>query len=284
MPSLAPKKSSRLASPKSPRLASPKSSRLAAEKTPHLAAPKSSRLGPQTSSHPAAEPAPRPMSQSAPRSRVARRAAADAAPITRGRSAAPPARRDGDTARRLIAAAGAELAATGGSLEMAAVAARARVSIGLAYHYFGSKAGLVAAVVEDFYDRYDAVVNMPNPAPGAGWGAREKRRLEALVAFHYAEPLSAVLLTSLWREPEVATVEARRLAAHIDIGVRNIRNGQAHGDIPAHLDPRLLVAMIMGGFRQAMVQALAERPRPKPKRLTEHLWDFVAALARLRDA
>ena len=41
---------------------------------------------------------------------------------------------------------------------MQAVAKRAQVSVGLAYHHFGSKAGLIAAVVEAFYSRLDEVV------------------------------------------------------------------------------------------------------------------------------
>ena len=30
-----------------------------------------------------------------------------------------------------------------------------QVSVGLAYHHFGSKGGLIAAVVDDFYERLD---------------------------------------------------------------------------------------------------------------------------------
>src|SRR5690554_5193406 len=67
------------------------------------------------------------------------------------------------TAPRLLAAAQTELIEGQGQLEMVAVARRAKVSAGLAYHYFGSKAGLIAAVVEAFYDRYDAAVIDRNP-------------------------------------------------------------------------------------------------------------------------
>ncbi|CAN5850370.1 hypothetical protein BH11PSE1_BH11PSE1_02880 [soil metagenome] len=54
---------------------------------------------------------------------------------------------------RLIRAAQEELIASHGLLEMQAVAKRAKVSVGLAYHHFGSKAGLIATVVEGFYNR-----------------------------------------------------------------------------------------------------------------------------------
>jgi AcrR family transcriptional regulator len=56
---------------------------------------------------------------------------------------------------RLLCAAQEELTQGQGHLEMQAVARRARVSVGLAHHHFGSKAGLIAAVVEEFYSRLD---------------------------------------------------------------------------------------------------------------------------------
>jgi len=62
-------------------------------------------------------------------------------------------RRGEATRSRLLEAAASELVERDGQLEVASVAARADVSVGLLYRYFGSKAGLVRAVVEDFYDR-----------------------------------------------------------------------------------------------------------------------------------
>ena len=48
------------------------------------------------------------------------------------------------TREKLISAAQEELIHGQGLLEMQAVAKRAKVSVGLAYHHFGSKAGLIA--------------------------------------------------------------------------------------------------------------------------------------------
>ena len=47
------------------------------------------------------------------------------------------------TRQRLIKAAEHELIANNGSMEISAVAKRAKVSAGLTYHHFGSKTGLV---------------------------------------------------------------------------------------------------------------------------------------------
>ncbi len=187
-----------------------------------------------------------------------------------------------DTRQRILKAAAAELIAGDGSMEIGDVAKRAGVSVGLSYHYFGSKSGLVAALVEDFYDRFDARVMEVNPQPGADWGRREKLRLEAMVAFHYAEPLSPIVLARLNREPEVAAVEARRLQQHIELAARNVAQAQERGQIPASLDPHLLGAMILGGLRQAIGQALAQQNRPDQAMLAAQLWDFIAGTARFR--
>ena len=78
--------------------------------------------------------------------------------------------------QRLLEAAARELVERDGILEVEGVARRAGVSVGLIYRYFDSKAGLVGAVVEDFYDRYDRSVMEPNPVPRAGWPKRERER------------------------------------------------------------------------------------------------------------
>ena len=88
-------------------------------------------------------------------------------------------------------------------VEAVTVAQRAGVSVGLLYRYFGSKAGLVAAVVDDFYDRLLAEVAAADDRE-LDWATRERRRTENSVAFHYREPLAPIILTLLTREPEVA--------------------------------------------------------------------------------
>lgn len=180
---------------------------------------------------------------------------------------------------RLLDAAERELVERDGQLEMAPVARRAGTSVGLSYHYFGSRAGLLAAVVEAFYDRYDAAVIDLNPLPGAAWRERERIRLERMVDFLLAEPLAPLILVRLSAEPEVAAVEARRLARHIAVGARNVILARRKRDLPDGPDARLLVAMIMGGLRQAAGQALADPGAWPHQRLKRELWAFVANAA-----
>lgn len=184
-------------------------------------------------------------------------------------------RRGAATRERLLRAAEAELIERDGALEVASVAARAEVSVGLLYRYFGSKAGLVAAVVESFYDRFHAQVADTDPAPDADWASRERKRLELSVAFHYREPLAAVVLSRLSREPEVAGVEVRRIGRLVEDAAKNVEAGQRRGELPADLDARTVGAMLIGGFRVAMGEALTRRPRPDTGVLVEELWRFV---------
>ena len=217
----------------------------------------------------------------AARSLPAESIAAAAPAPRRPRKAASGAPVTPQTRRRLLDATAAELVESGGAFEIAAVARRAGASVGLSYHYFGSKAGLLAALVEDFYDRYDAAVIDANPLPGAAWAERERLRVERLVDFMLAEPLAPLVLTRLSAEPEVAAVEARRLARHLSLGADNIAGAQAKGQLPSGPDPRLRIGMIMGGLRQAIGQALAGPEAWSREALVAALWSFVAMAAGL---
>ena len=188
------------------------------------------------------------------------------------------------TRASLLDAARDELLELGGGLEVGRVAERAGVSVGLIYCYFASRAGLLAAVAEDFHDRYQAEVMAADPLPGAeDWCSREEQRVRRAVEFVYAEPLAPLLLVSLAREPEVAALEARRITENVRQGADNIRRGQAAGQLNASLDPELVSAMILGGMHQALLEALGRSPRPPADQLSRQLWHFIrGALAPLQ--
>lgn len=183
-------------------------------------------------------------------------------------------RRSGRTRSALLDAARAELMASEGEAEMAAIAARAGVSIGLAYHHFGSKAGLIASVVEDFYARYTDTVNARYPEPS--WAARERARTKAIVAFFLSEPFARTLLGPLGRSAEVVNAEAGCMAAMIDLGARNIAQGQAGGELDAEMDPVIAAAFVLGGVRQCLTAGLAGADQPDPDALGEATWRHVA--------
>lgn len=167
-----------------------------------------------------------------------------------------------------------------GAAEIGAIAKRAGVSAGLAYHHFGSKDALIAAVVTDFYARYSRVANARYP--GAGWAEREIQRTRAVVLFLLEHPFTPTLFGPLSRAPAVVTAESACMAELIERGARNIAEGQADGDLPRQSDPRLAAAFVLGGMRQAVAAALAVEARPEPVALARSIWILIASSLGLR--
>ncbi|MHC2461557.1 TetR/AcrR family transcriptional regulator [Bradyrhizobium embrapense] len=185
------------------------------------------------------------------------------------------------TRQRLLAAAQDELIEGLGHLEMQAVARRAQASVGLAYHHFGSKAGLIAAVVEDFYERLDQAAFGGARLSARNWAGREKARIGAYVAFHYEHPFAPLVIGPLSRAPEVLDVETAFTTRQLAAGARMIEAAQRDGIVPGNLDPHLTIALMIGGIRQALTGALTADRRPDPARLTDDIWAFMAAALRL---
>jgi AcrR family transcriptional regulator len=185
---------------------------------------------------------------------------------------------------RLIGAAEAELIQGRGHLEMQAVAKRARVSVGLAYHHFGSKAGLIAAVVEAFYDLLEAAAFDPAHLVARDWAGRERERIAAYIGFHYDHPFAPLVVGPLSRAAEVLDVEQAFTKRQLAAGAYNLRAGQREGVIPRDLDRSLAIALIIGGIRQALIGALTAAQRPDRSALTDKIWRFMAGGLRLRIA
>lgn len=185
------------------------------------------------------------------------------------------------TPERLIRAAQEELIHSHGLLEMQAVAKRAKVSVGLAYHHFGSKAGLIAAVVEGFYNRLEEAAFNPSTLISSDWAGREKERIAAYISFHYDHPFAPLVVGALSRAAEVLDVEQAFTKRQLTAGAHNLRAGQRDGVIPADLDPRLTIALMIGGIRQALIGALTSSHRPDRAELTDKIWVFVAGALRL---
>lgn len=180
---------------------------------------------------------------------------------------------------RLLQAAAAELVETG-EFQVAAVAQRAGVSVGLPYRYFGNRAGLLIALVDDFYQRLGVAVALRR-YPAESWHDRERARVSDWVEFLYGDPLAMAVLTGQIGEADVAATNARRLAEFIDVGATNIAAAQRDGELSADRDPELLAAALLGGVHSATVVALARDPRPSAAAVVEELWTIVASAAGL---
>ena len=185
------------------------------------------------------------------------------------------------TRERLLGAAQEELIQGHGHLEMQAVARRAQVSVGLAYHHFGSKAGLIAAVVEEFYSRLDAAAFSGAKLRSKAWTDRERERIAAYVAFHYDHPFAPLVIGALSRAPEVLDVEIAFTNRQLAAGARMLQAAQRDGIVPDTFDPQLTIALMIGGIRQALIGALTSEQRPDPGKLTNDIWTFIAGALRL---
>ncbi|MGA2454838.1 MAG: TetR/AcrR family transcriptional regulator [Solirubrobacteraceae bacterium] len=190
---------------------------------------------------------------------------------------APPTAKGQGTRRRLLECARDEAIRTGGELEVSAVAKAAGVVPSVIYRYFTSKAGLLSALIEDFFDRlHDEVLDVNLDAHG-DWAAHERLRLGQGVRFHYADPFAVVLYGTLARGAEAAHTDERRIAAVIEQAAANIRRGQARGELPADVDAELAGAAMFGAMQRVMVQALSRTPPPPESYVVEVLWRQVAA-------
>jgi len=179
------------------------------------------------------------------------------------------------TAQLILNAAEKELITNNGFLEMASVAARANVSVGLAYHHFGSKTGMIAAAIDRFYSPIREIALGGAIPIELEWMQREKARAEAFIDYFYEHPLAPLVAGRLAREPEVLDIEQAYMQAVMDLGERNLIQGQKLGVVNSDLSPSTTVALLMGGLRLAIDRALLMENRPKKTELLDQIWLFT---------
>lgn len=175
---------------------------------------------------------------------------------------------------RLVRAAEAELLENHGHMEMLAVAKRAGVSVGSAYHHFGSKTGLLAAVVDHFYAPLRDISLGETIAVDQNWLAREKARTRAFIDYFYDHPFAPLIAGRLGREPEVRDVESAHMSALFKEGARNLAQGQRQGVVSSDIVPDVVIGILMGGLRQAIDVAILAKKRPPKPVLLEQVWSF----------
>jgi len=183
---------------------------------------------------------------------------------------------------KLLRAATEELGETG-ELEVAAVSRRAEVSAGLPYRYFGTRSGLLIAVLDAFYERLgDAAALRAYDAPT--WAERERQRIHDWVTAMYDDPLAPLVLGGLVGDAEVAAANTRHLHLLIELGARNIAHAQRAGELPADRDPEFLAAATLGGANAVLAVALTRTPRPPAEKIIAELWTVVRGAVGLSSA
>ncbi len=192
-------------------------------------------------------------------------------------------RNPGATRQRILDAARQLLAEGDGDLEMARVAQAAGVSQGLAYHHYGSKEGLLNAVVNDFYDRMETASLMARLEHIDDWDDRECERVRRYLDFLLQDPLGVIVTTRLARTPAVAAVDAQRWDKLVTVGARNMAEGQAGGAVKNDTESELLTAMVLGAARAAAARAIASGNVARRKRLAEQIWRFARHGLQIRE-
>ncbi|WP_287911076.1 TetR/AcrR family transcriptional regulator [Acinetobacter sp.] len=187
-----------------------------------------------------------------------------------------------ETYKRLLTAAEQELIANNGHVEISAIAKRANTSAGLTYHHFGSKTGLIAAVVDQFYEPLREIALGDGIPANLEWREREKARTKTIIDYFYQHPLAPLIAGRLAREPEVLDIERAHIDALIEQGARNIAQGQKLGLISSTLDPKTTVAMLMGGLHLAIDQAILAKERPSNTELLHQLWQLISNTLQLQ--
>ncbi|RVX39092.1 TetR family transcriptional regulator [Nonomuraea polychroma] len=177
--------------------------------------------------------------------------------------------------RRLLQAAADELIATG-DVEVAAVARRAGMSAGLPYRYFGTRSGLMSALLEDFYERLIADTVLGH-YEGATWLERWRAQVATWVEHMYADPLAPVVLGRMVGDARVAALEAQCFKRVIDLGAKHFAAGQAEGHVAGDRDPELLAAAVVGGMRAILAIVLDQDPRPDQQAVMREVWLFTVS-------
>lgn len=186
-------------------------------------------------------------------------------------------KRGSQTRERLLQAAIEELIEQDGVVELAAVAKRAGVSPGAPYRHFSSKSDLLVALVDRFYDEWEAIAYRPTfEEISEDWWVCERERIRVTVDFYYSEPLGALMQQRLIGDAE-AVRRQRLRAERLDAGaIKNVERGKSLGRVPAHIDAELCGPLLMGGVGQALHHALKQEPKLPKSRIIETLHTFMA--------
>jgi len=182
-----------------------------------------------------------------------------------------------DTRERLLQAARKLAIEENGHVELSRVAEECGVVAGVVHRYFGSKAGLISAMVDDYYDRFHSEVLELYLNDTGDWAVHERLRLKLGVKFHYDEPLSAVLHSTFVRDPIVASKEAERIDGVIALTARGIKRAQSRGELSTAIDPELAGAAMFGAMQLVFAKVLDRNRRPAQSVLEKLLWRQVAA-------
>ncbi|WP_166459482.1 TetR/AcrR family transcriptional regulator [Amycolatopsis pithecellobii] len=179
--------------------------------------------------------------------------------------AAPSQRRDQVATRRRILDAGRRLIETGGpeAFSTDAVAAEAEVGKGTVFRHFGDRAGLIAALVDEYLTvQREAIVSGPPPL---GPGAPPAERLDAYIVagIRLQHENLAIAVTCQLEFGQNALASSGPLHAHVAGLLRDLGVGK----------PEIIATMLLEALSPVSIYVLLERG--------DHLDEVIAAARQL---
>ena len=161
-----------------------------------------------------------------------------------------------ETRQRVLDAAAAVFAECGfEGARMAQIAREAGLSVGAIYNHYGSKAELLAAVVQRHTaDDVTRLLTTPEPAGVLDVIAASGRRLDHGPP---AAPLLAEVILAARRDPEVAAILLREVSGRESLMADFVRFGQTAGEVVDDVDPAVVARFsLMLGLGSLMARAL----------------------------
>ena len=161
-----------------------------------------------------------------------------------------------ETRQRLLDAAATVFGRDGfEGARVAQIAEEAGLSVGAIYNHYGSKAELLAAVVEQHSaQELGRLLTAGRPMGVLELIAEQGKRLDHGPV---AAPLLVELITASRRDPEAAQILLREVSGREDLMAELIRFGQAAGDVTSDADPAVVARFcLMLGLGSLLLRSI----------------------------
>ncbi len=179
--------------------------------------------------------------------------------------------------RKAILRAAVEVFSRKGFLgcRIADVAREAGVAYGLVYHYFQDKDELLGSVFESGWQSFLARVQAAL-SQEADFEAKIRGVVNVAFEAYRRDPRGVkVLILEVGRSPSGGAVNrGREFARVLELAAGMVADAQAHGQVPAHLDPRVSAALLFGAIEMGLtsfVMGLVERSDEMLERAKEQV-------------
>ncbi|NWC92985.1 MULTISPECIES: TetR/AcrR family transcriptional regulator [unclassified Pseudomonas] len=183
----------------------------------------------------------------------------------------------GTASERVIVAATRLLIENQGYLEINELAQAASCSTGAIYHNFGSKTGVLTAVIDRYNSSLGKIILPATVATNRDtWLASVKASTYATVAFMWGEPMTPVIVREAINDTGAAAETERWLGLHLEALTAFLSEAKNSGYLPPACDTEALAAGVAGGMRQIMRVFVSRAEPPEMDHVAREMWEFVA--------